>query len=264
MKNYKTPQTSTSRTIIGAIIMIVGGVLLFNRLGYYVPSWIFSWSTFLIALGLFLGARRNFTGIGWLIMVCIGAYFTLDQIVDLHFFDHKYLLGAALVFLGAYLIFKPKRGPKPINSNATTENPNIASYTPADEADRGSYFKESAKEKAFKSLDYIDLVAVFGGAQQMVYSKNFKGGDIVAVFGGADVNLHQTDFEQVVKIEIIAVFGGVKLIVPPHWEVKSDIAAVFGGVDDKRLMKTQNPEVDRKLLVIEGLALFGGIDIKTY
>ncbi|MCY1532439.1 Cell wall-active antibiotics response 4TMS YvqF [compost metagenome] len=121
----------------------------------------------------------------------------------------------------------------------------------------------SDKRKA-KNNDYIDSVNVFGGSHQAVYSKNFKGGEITAVFGGCDVNLTQADFEGEIKIEVTAIFGGAKIIIPPGWEVKSEVTAIFGGLDDKRAIQPLADDAPRKVLIIEGLALFGGVDIRNY
>src|SRR5690606_30621781 len=65
------------------------------------------------------------------------------------------------------------------------------------------------------AADILDAVSIFGGADQKVFSKNFKGGDVLAVFGGCDLNLSQADFQDTITIEVVAIFGGVKIIVPP-------------------------------------------------
>jgi predicted membrane protein len=104
---------------------------------------------------------------------------------------------------------------------------------------------------------------VFSGSKQHVYSKAFKGGEIVSIFGGCDLNLSQADFNNTVVLEVTAIFGGVKIVVPPTWTVKSDVTAIFGGLDDKRsvLSVTEEP---RKIIIIKGLALFGGVDIRNF
>ncbi|MNT98375.1 hypothetical protein D3C72_2409480 [compost metagenome] len=59
-------------------------------------------------------------------------------------------------------------------------------------------------------------------------------------------------------------FGGVKIIVPPSWEVKSDVVAIFGGLDDKRSIGPMNNTEPRKILKIEGVTIFGGVEIRNY
>ena len=61
-----------------------------------------------------------------------------------------------------------------------------------------------------------------------------------------------------------AVFGGVKLIVPPHWQVINQIDGVFHGVDDKRRAPAGAYTEINKTLVLNGSAVFGGIEIRSY
>ena len=63
-------------------------------------------------------------------------------------------------------------------------------------------------------------------------------------------------------IDVTAVFGGAKLIVPAGWQIKHEVTAIFGGLDDKRLVPA--PLGSTKILIIRGVALFGGIDIRSY
>jgi hypothetical protein len=64
-------------------------------------------------------------------------------------------------------------------------------------------------------------------------------------------------------LDVVAIFGGVKIIIPPTWEVKSEVTAIFGGLDDKRALMPYNGE-ERKIVIIKGIALFGGVDIRNF
>ena len=64
-------------------------------------------------------------------------------------------------------------------------------------------------------------------------------------------------------MDTTAIFGGIKLIVPPHWDLKIQITAVFGGVEDKRPVQAAKVDPD-KMLVLDGAAVFGGIEINSY
>ena len=110
--------------------------------------------------------------------------------------------------------------------------------------------------------DILDVTSVFGGSKRIVLSKNFKGGEVVTVFGGSEINLTQADFVSPIKLEIVAIFGGSKLIVPANWEVRSEATAILGGVDDKR-----DPALSQnsgKLIILEGTAICGGIEIVSF
>jgi len=241
----------------GMFIIVIGGLLLLENVGLNLPDWIFSWHTFLMALGLFIGFRHRFRDNGWLILFFIGSFFTLREIFpDLNM--SKTVFPVMLVLLGIFLIFKPKnQRPRFGRRRRLRDRIAFGTYPEASSVPVNDDEQENRN-------NYLDSVNVFGGSHQAVYSKNFKGGDIVAVFGGCDVNLTQADFEGEIRIEIVAIFGGAKIIVPTGWEIKSEITAILGGMDDKRAIQPMAEGAPRKLLVITGLALFGGIDIRNY
>jgi hypothetical protein len=113
------------------------------------------------------------------------------------------------------------------------------------------------------SLDsLIDITAVFAGVKRGILSKNFQGGDITAFMGGAEIDLTQADIQGTVVLDVTAIFGGVKLIIPSDWEVQSHATAIFGGIEDKRFVY---PALQSgKVLVLDGVAVFGGVEIKSY
>jgi hypothetical protein len=59
------------------------------------------------------------------------------------------------------------------------------------------------------------------------------------------------------------VFGGTKLILPSTWEVQNDITAVLGGVDDRRQINGVIPDPN-KVLMLDGVCVFGGIEIRSF
>ncbi|KQM76935.1 hypothetical protein ASE74_16815 [Pedobacter sp. Leaf216] len=241
---------NSGRVWSGFLIVIIGFAFLLNNMGLNIPRWIFSWSNFLIVLGVFIGVRRNFKGIGWLVLILVGAYNTLTNIPGLNFDLSKYALGMGLVIVGGFLIFRPK-------DNAFFKKKRKDKNRP--EFDFGT----ATDDKTANNNDVIDVMAVFGGSNQTVYSKNFQGGDITAVFGGADIVMTQADFPETVSLDVTAVFGGVKLIVPQNWAIKSNVTALFGSVEDKRSHLMPVAEMT-KTLILDGTALFGGIEIKSF
>jgi predicted membrane protein len=81
--------------------------------------------------------------------------------------------------------------------------------------------------------------------------------------GGAEINLSQADFEGKVILEITQVFGGTALIIPANWEVQSESTAILGGIEDKRAVNDMISN-GSKILVLKGVTVFGGIEIKNY
>jgi len=249
-KNDNNHIKNSGRVWSGFIIVIIGFAFLLNNMGLNIPRWIFSWSNFLIALGVFIGVRRNFKGIAWLILILIGAYNTLNNIPGLDLDLSKYALGIGLVIVGGFLIFRPK---DTLAIRKKRKDKNKADFD----------FDEASGKKNVNNNDVIDVMAVFGGSNQTVYSKNFQGGDITAVFGGADIVMTQADFPETVSLDVTAVFGGIKLIVPQNWAIKSNVTALFGSVEDKRSHVMPVAEM-KKTLILDGTALFGGIEIKSF
>jgi predicted membrane protein len=64
-----------------------------------------------------------------------------------------------------------------------------------------------------------------------------------------------------VEIEIVAIFGGSTLVVPNDWNIKLEVFNIFGGYSDKRI----RGQVDfNKTVIVKGVAIFGGGEIKSY
>lgn len=278
MENYNhnnnTNMTNHSGKIwAGLIIIVVGALLLLDNIGLNLPRWLFSWGNILIVIGLLVGFKHNFRHSGWFIMILIGSYISLDNAIGDTVNFSKIVFPALIVALGLFIIFKPKSSCK---DRADRWQRRQDRWKRREDrwkgrfGDQGPYAAPSEEpiaatdeEKKNNSNDYLESVNVFGGAHQSVYSKNFKGGEIVAVFGGCDLNLTQADFEGEITIDVTAIFGGAKIIVPAGWQVKSEVTAVFGGLDDKRSVQPLAEGIN-KLLIIRGIALFGGVDIRNY
>jgi len=253
MENYNNnnKHNNTSRIWSGLIILAVGLVFLLKNVGIHIPNWVISWHTLLIVIGLLIGYKRKFNGGGWLIMITVGGFFTVEDIggYDLS----KYYFAILFIALGLFMIFKPKSAKSKVWKAKWRDK-----FGDFDQRKNAGYVFNDKEDN-----DVLDSVNVFGGSHQNIYSKNFKGGDVMAIFGGADINLTQADFQNTIVLDIVAIFGGMKIIVPPGWEIKSEITAIFGGVDDKRAVNPPNSD-DRKILIIKGVALFGGVDIRNF
>jgi predicted membrane protein len=263
MEHFKhnDAENQKGKVLAGLIIVLIGSLILIDNFGFDLPSWIMHWSNILIIIGLFIGVKHNFRNSAWFILVIIGSIFTLKEAFghDINF--GKVIFPGILVIIGLYILFKPKTSFRHKAKWKQFNQPE--QFTPYTEAHKTEADPSSTEQKKTSSNDYLDSVNVFGGSHQTIYSKNFKGGEITAVFGGCDVNLTQADFEGEIVIDVTAIFGGAKIIIPAGWEVKSEVTAVFGGLDDKRSIQ---PITDGKhrLLIIKGIAMFGGVDIRNY
>jgi predicted membrane protein len=109
----------------------------------------------------------------------------------------------------------------------------------------------------------LNAVAVFGGCERRVTSKNFQGGKVTAVFGGVELDFRDADIVGEAVLEINCVFGGVEIRVPETWNVHSRSVPVFGGYEDKSRQPSMPPGETPKTLVIIGMVTFAGVEISN-
>jgi predicted membrane protein len=84
---------------------------------------------------------------------------------------------------------------------------------------------------------------------------------VVNIFGGTELDLSQADIQGTVVIDNTNIFGGMKITVPANWEVRTEMTSIMGGTDDKRTTR----EIDQnKVLVLTGVCIFGGVDVRSY
>lgn len=229
---------------VGLLILLVGSAILLDRMDLMeVPWWLFSWKTFLIALGLIIGINKNFEGIGWLVMILVGTFFLIDDIPGFPYDIDRYAFPIGIIIVGLFIVGRAIFGNARRNEQREKWGEGIVTMDEGGE-------------------DYFDLTTVFGGNKRKVFSKNFKCGETTCIFGGTDIDLSQADINGTVIIDVVQLFGGVKLIVPSNWELKSDVTAILGGVDDKR--QSSQVTSSGKKLVLTGFVMFGGVDIKSY
>jgi len=251
----------TSRVSGGLLLVVLGLVLLASKMNVlFLPYWVFSWQMFLIVLGLFIGFRHGFRKPGWLVLLLVGSYFLLNDFFEATFNLHLYFWPILIISIGLWIMLKPRREYYPGQFGGrlrTPVQPDLATPSSTDN------YSTADSNSHISTEDYVDATTIFGGTKRSIISKDFKGGEIVSIFGGTELNLTQADIQHPVVLETTQIFGGTSLIVPAHWEVKSEVTAIMGGVDDKRLVLPHGYEPG-KVLIIKGLTLFGGLNIKSY
>lgn len=249
----------------GILFCVAGGLLILRETGFPIPEWIFTWQMLLIAVGIYTGVKHQFRNIGFIFPILVGTVFLLNDFFP-GFFPQHYLLPLALISVGLLIIFKP-RGPRcdrPWQDPGWQRGNASQGGTAASDQgfSQGPASSTTTSENTFTdTADIIRETAVFGGIRKAMISKNFLGGEVSAVFGSAEINLMQAEILQSARLELNAVFGSVRLIVPAHWQVKMETNAVLGGVEDKR---SKHAIYADKVLVLEGNAVFGGIQIESY
>ncbi|WP_183556886.1 LiaF transmembrane domain-containing protein [Mucilaginibacter sp. SP1R1] len=261
------------KPMAGVILLVIGGVLLLKQFAdFFIPDWLFSWPMWLIAWGLYFGAKHNFKKSSWAIMVFLGVIFLFNNNIE---HADRIVWPIAIIGFGMWLILRRTKHGDPQywekhykDMKWGKEQANFDFGKPADPEVDYTVKDDVPPKEPFtppypSGDDFLDTVSIFGGVNKTVLSKNFKGGDIVNIFGGAELDFTQADINGRVVIDITQIFGGTKIIVPSNWQVVSDLAAVFAGVDDKRIRSTASANND-KVLVLKGTSIFAGVDIRSY
>ncbi len=230
------------KAVFGLLVIAAGSIWLSINLGYIDPAIkhiIFSWPMLLLSIGLINVADRDsrFTG---LVLILIGGFFLAGRLVNTPY-NFVGIYWPVLVIAVGILIFFSALGKKifggKISNHRFTETSNCGD---------------------------LDEVNIFGGSKKKVGNKNFSGGKIVNIFGGTELDLSQADMaEGSCILDIVCIFGGVSVVVPAEWSVQVSVVSILGGFGDKRTI-LQNRVEPSKILIIKGVAIFGGGEIKSY
>lgn len=225
------------RYIVGGIFILIGLFWILEVLDiipYYILREFFSIYGFSFLLGLFLVATSRHKVLGIFFLV-FGGYYLLDEFIYIPYEIERLIWPTLLILLGGFIIIRGKK---------------------KDHRDL---------EIDPESMDYFDEVSVFGGGEKIINSNNFKGGKITSIFGGSELNLKNAKVSEGSKIiDIFILFGGTKLLVPHDWNIKNEVTAIFGGFSDKRNIDPNLIPDPRKEIVVKGIVLFGGGEIKSF
>lgn len=223
------------RMWLGGAFIVLGFLFFLNSLDildFSISRIIFSWPFFFLVIGVFITLNTNKKLLGG-ILSGLGAIFLIPHIFpDVHY-NGTIVFAIIFIALGLYIILNKKETEK---------------------------IKFDQERK-----DYLEDVSIFGGGSKFITSDNFKGGNITAVFGGSEINLKGCKLAEGTNvIDVLCVFGGTTLIVPQDWNIILNVTPIFGGFSNKLIKDpTATPDLN-KTLIIKGLVVFGGGEIKSY
>jgi predicted membrane protein len=222
----------------GVLIALIGLVILLDNLNIVAASHLVRfWPLIVVAFGLLYLLGRSSRLWGWLLVI-FGALLQLDKLQIIHL-TWGIIWGLAWIAVGVVVMWGSLVARKLVPSKS----------------DANDDPKTSLSENV-----------VFGGIERRLTTKDFRGGVATAIFGGIELDLSEADMQQdEARLEVNAIFGGVELRVPYNWQVVSRGIPVFGGfVDKTRVRDTVNgADSKRKVLVLTGSAIFGGVDVKN-
>jgi len=226
-----------NRVLLGSILIGLGGLFFLKSLDIFDFNFgriIFSWPFFFIVIGMYLTLNTSRKMLGG-ILAGLGFIFILPRIFPSIDYDGSVVVAIFLIAFGSYIILNQKKKSEVVNELGQISN------------------------------DVIDDVAIFGGGTKIVTSDNFRGGNITAVFGRSEIFLKGCKLaEGTNSIDILAIFGGTTIVVPNDWNIVMNVTSIFGGFSNKGV-KDPNIAIDQsRTLIIKGLVVFGGGELKTY
>jgi len=219
------------RRWMGLVFVIIGGFILLGNLGVLENFWGLVgtyWPVLLILAGAYNIISNPAGKAGGIIVLTAGSLLLINNMDQVQVFSRVSFWPIILILVGLWFIF---RGGK---------EPNVV-------------------EK-----DSVNLVALFSGNSSRVVTNDFKGGSSVSLFGGTEVDLRDSRISgSEAKFDVFAMFGGADIYVPENWRVIAKGLPLFGGMDDKTAPKEEGSGENEGALVINYLALFGGVEVKN-
>ncbi len=219
--------------LIGLTVMAVGAVFLLDNLGLMSARTVLRWWPAIFVL-LGLQKMTQPRPCGWrgegTIWVAIGTWLLLQQagLLRLRFQD---LWPALVILVGARLVWRGFH-PRPVASVG-------------DASDTSSV---------------ISATAIMGGTSRTSTSRDFRGGNLTAIMGGCKIDLTKAEMATgEAVLDVFALWGGIEVRVPDGWSINGRVIPVLGGFEDA----TEPVGEPRGTLVITGLALMGGVEVKT-
>jgi len=104
------------------------------------------------------------------------------------------------------------------------------------------------------------LVNIFSSSERSGAWRVAKEIKSVSILGGCDIDFSEAIFAQrEVTVKVFCLFGGDNIYVPENVRVISKAFCVFGSIDNKAPSSDCS---DAPTIFIEGLVLFGSVDIK--
>jgi predicted membrane protein len=258
-----------SRVVLGSVLILVGLLFLGRSAGIIslnLPYIIFSFPFILTVVGvvIMVNSRKRILGA---IFFVVGVFFLIPRIFPFIYYDEDIIFPIIIILVGCMIVFRQRSGHVFRNRKESIfENQDFSNV----KDDARQFGKKLADEIRYKhydpvNKDLIDDIAIFGGGHKVIQSDNFKGGNITAIFGGSEIDLTQCKLAEGENvIDVVVIFGGTEIIVPRDWNVRTNVTPLFGGFSNKSRRDVSQPLDTTRSLVIKGLALFGGGEIKSY
>ena len=247
---------SDKRFYFGVILIVVGVILILERLNLIPESMadmLISWQMLLIGIGVLslIGGNRT----AGTILIVIGATFMIPELITVPHEIRRIYWPLILVIIGISILMRQRD-----HQRLRRGNDPILNIPPDDDS------KSSKSTYNADSFNTFDDFVIFGGREIFVTSQALSGGKATSIFGGIEFDLRKATLQPGgAIIDCVSVFGGCGFKIPMDWNVRNEVTTIFGAFTDKRGETYNDRYYDpSKTLVIKGLSLFGGIEVKHF
>lgn len=255
------------RVTIGLLIIGWGVLLTLSNLHWdpayrILAHWYFPGALTLLGLVKLLTADSGVgRGVGGL-LAALGGWWLLSETLGIPF-DIGLWWPLGLVGLGVLLISRawtesvggPVGAPQPVGASASTS----AMPLSAGPSPEGAPGVASGGRPDVTDGGPVSAFAFWSGVRRRV-SAGFKRANLAAVMGGIELDLRPALMVgRQATVEVFVLMGGLEITVPPDWTVTNEALVIMGGVDDR----SSGSAGAAQTLVIRGLVLMGGVEIKT-
>jgi len=268
--NQQGHDVFSTRLIVGLLIILLGGTLLADNLGWFEARHVLRslWPLALVAVGVAMirhPQHKRSRAWGW-VLVTVGFWIFADKIGWIHVSLGQLILPGILLFVGGVLVFRSLSGPPNGSAGDVPHAPGStepSSGTTSNNNGTGrSYFNTSfGSAQTGDTAEFVRSFAMLSGHELRPVSRPFRGADLNAIMGGIKLDLTSARMEgDSAVIEVFAFWGGVEIYVPPDWTVTSEVTTLLAGFIDKRRPTTVVPT---KHLVVKGMIVMAGVEIKN-
>ena len=222
----------TGRMVLGLVVMMLGAFWTFDNLNILESEPILRWwpaALVLVGLAKLLGIGTAKHPVAGIVLTLAGAWLLADSL-DLMRATIWDLWPVGLILLGLHMLTRSMRGQR-----------------------HGGLFQDVSS--------HLNAFAFLSGLERKAGSQEFRGGEVTAVMGGGTIDMRGAKpVPEGAVIDLFVWWGGIELIVPDHWSVVSEATVLLGAIEDKS--RTPPPD-SRDILVVRGLVVMGGVEIKN-
>lgn len=246
-------RNSNKRFIFGVILIVLGVFLILEKLGLIseaMSDLLISWQMLLIGIGILSTIGGNRTS--GTVLIVVGTVFLVPELIDVPHTIKEIYWPLILVAIGIIILLR-QRNHQPHN-HFQFQKPN--------EPDLNA----PTNNNSFNSFNTFDDFVIFGGREVLITSSALAGGKATSIFGGIEFDLRKANLQPGgAIIDCVSVFGGCGFKIPMDWNVRNEVTTIFGAFTDKRGETYSDKYYDpSKTIVIKGVSIFGGIEVKHF